>query len=465
MAHLLKLAACLAAICLAAPASSQWLWVDAGPPLATLDNAFVCDVDTVNDLFYVGGGNTVSGMGLDQVPLFCYNGQRWDTVGWFGSMVNAAVLYHDTLVVGGAFERVQGQAVKYIACYVGGAWHPYGDFTYGTDGCDIYSLRVIEDTLYAVGLFRNADGMYCNGLAKRVGGHWEPVGPVPQFAWAPLVYDIAKFQGKLVVSGSLSIPEDSICDVMQLVDGVWRPVGDNFMCGGFDMGGKLAVYKGELYLGCQSYYSSSTPGQGIMRWDGIQWRALGTPGLGLQVEPYVNGYPAQVKTLKVYGDLLYISGWFASVDLMPSMGVAIWDGQNYCIPDCGPHILAHPWWSTNVAVYHDSLYLSSIWGTGLTRYASTDILHQCSTLGIAGHGPAPEPLRVAWSPSEGLVLHGLSDGLHQVQVFDAQGRLVLDTRARSASGRTEGIALQGEGAALYMVVLDHERAVQFVRLE
>ena len=45
-----------------------------------------------------------------------------------------------------------------------------------------------------------------------------------------------------------------------------------------------------------------------------------------------------------------------------------------------------------------------------------------------------------------------------------KGRLVLDTRAHSASGRSEGITLQGEGAALYMVVVDRFQAVKLAAI-
>ncbi|MBK7247052.1 MAG: hypothetical protein IPI05_05205 [Flavobacteriales bacterium] len=179
--------------------------------------------DTVNDVLYAGGGDWFNTDTASYWPLYRYDGTHWDTLGLFGNELKTAVMYHDTLIVGGAFKSILDEPIKRIACFAGGTWQSYGDINSGIEGAYVQSLRVIDGEMYATGPFTHADGYYCNGLAKRVGGHWENVGPVPEYVGTPIMKDIAKYQGKLVVSGIFDFADNSIRNLMQLVDTAWEP--------------------------------------------------------------------------------------------------------------------------------------------------------------------------------------------------------------------------------------------------
>lgn len=77
----------------------------------------------------------------------------------------------------------------------------------------------------------------------------------------------------------------------------------------------------------------------------------------------------------------------------------------------------------------------------LVRYLSTDFAYQCSTLGLEEAVTAEEGFRAAWNASGELVLHGLTDGMHTMRVYDAQGRLVLDKRVESIGGISQELRI------------------------
>jgi hypothetical protein len=71
---------------------------------------------------------------------------------------------------------------------------------------------------------------------------------------------------------------------------------------------------------------------------------------------------------------------------------------------------------------------------------------------------------IPWSISTDgdLTLQGLPEGLHCIQVYDAQGRFVLERNVYSAAGISDAIHLREWSAAVYLVVVDHERTFRLV---
>ncbi|HMN06140.1 MAG TPA: hypothetical protein PKD45_10460 [Flavobacteriales bacterium] len=92
------------------------------------------------------------------------------------------------------------------------------------------------------------------------------------------------------------------------------------------------------------------------------------------------------------------------------------------------------------------------------------ITHFCSelTIGITEVPEEGEGLQACWSPDQGLALLGLSDGPHELRVYDAQGRLVLRQQARSMAGHTGTIPFDPPGSALYLAVVDGQQAARFI---
>ncbi len=446
-----------------ATSTSAQYWEETGSPVYTPAPTIVY-ADSVHDWLLVAG----QGPFIDNMyfPLMRYDGTQWDTLGLFGNQIRSAIVYHDTLIVGGGFTFMAGSNIGQIAYYADGIWHPYGEFADQWGDGLIQRLRLVDGDLYALGQFENVDGQFCNGLAKRVGGHWEPMP-----GWANLNFtidtrlgDIIRYQGKLVVAGAFHNPELSLMNMLQYDGGEWLPVCTNCLHGGQDGVGALIEYEGDLYAGGIFFYATGNAGQGIMRWDGEQWYPLKPMGEGLQNINYSDQYSPSIIDLKVREGLLYIGGGYKFVDHVATpAGICAWDGTDFCILQGEPFSDYY----APFDFYHDTLYGGT--GPGVDdpalRGAIRYLGELCtSTVGVEENAAVAKPLQVVWSPTGELAVLGLSDGTHQLKVYDAQGRLVLDQQITSTAGRGGSVNFSERGAAVYLVVVDHERTGRLVPL-
>jgi hypothetical protein len=180
----------------------------------------------------------------------------------------------------------------------------------------------------------------------------------------------------------------------------------------------------------------------MIRWDGSTWEAVGPPGGGVQLDNYSDTYPPSVFSFQQRDGRLFFNGIFGFVNNLATPAVASWDGTNFCTLGGANFINGQIAYS--FAFYHDSLYIAPSAGiamANLLRYLSTDFTYQCGTLGVGEAVTAEEGFRAAWNASGELVLHGLTDGLHAVRVYDAQGRLVLDKRVESIGGISQELRI------------------------
>lgn len=76
--------------------------------------------------------------------------------------------------------------------------------------------------------------------------------------------------------------------------------------------------------------------------------------------------------------------------------------------------------------------------------------------------PSGTVLQTTWSSAGELTLLGLTDGLHGLRIYDAQGRLVLEQAVQSQAGRTNAVPLREAGTSLYLVVVDNQRTARVV---
>ena len=449
---------------LLAPASSQY-WEEAGLPAYTPAPSLVY-TDTLHDWLLAAGQTPIF---VDPnygscLGLFRYNGLDWDTLGLFGNKVNTAVVYNDTLIVGGGFEYMQDTAIAHIAYYAEGGWHPYGTFGDQWGSGMVQRLRVIDGELYAVGGFEQADGQLSNGLAKRVGGHWEPMPgwPAIDFTFDPWLHDIIRFQGKLMVAGNFTVSGTAMKDLLQYDGSAWVAGCNGCLQGGAENPHVMAIYQDELYVGGGFYYASGNAGQGIMRWDGEEWNSVGAVGDGIQLYDNSDQYTPSVLDLQVRDGLLYIGGAFRFADHVPvPAGICTWDGAEFCVLEGEPFSIYY----APFDFYHDTLYGGTSEGLddpamrGVIRYLG----ELCAnTTGVEEETATAPGLQVTWTSHKDFTLLGLSDGHHTLKVYDAQGRLVLEQAVQSQAGRTNAVPLREAGASIYLVVVDNQRTGRLV---
>ncbi len=98
---------------------------------------------------------------------------RRSVVGRTGTVV-AMASYHQTLVIGGAFSRVDGIPARNLARWNGTTWEELGG---GTDGT-VSRLQVFQGALYAAGRFSEAGGIASAGIAKWTEASSPGTGPV-----------------------------------------------------------------------------------------------------------------------------------------------------------------------------------------------------------------------------------------------------------------------------------------------
>ena len=437
-------------------------WEPAGVP-SFIAAPYICYTDTVRDVMIAAGDHSIVVDSVSYTPLYEYASGQWDTLGLFGNSLRAAVTYNDTLIVGGAFHSVGDQPIARISCFADGVWKPYGSITDVQNAGEVSRLRVVNGVLYALGTFDNADGVFCNGIAKRVGGRWEAVGSLPTFngdgsAW---FIDAVHFQGRLVVTGNFTSVDQTIHDVMAY-DGIsWDPICEG-LTGGFDSGGILAVYQDNLYLGGRYYFGPGTPGQGLMRWDGDLWYAVGQLGGGLQLYNYSDQYPPTIYDFSVRDGLLFVAGAFGFADHVPATGIATWDGSQWC--SLGGSL---DFGVSRMAFYHDTLYVGcgpnadGQLVNGVARFIGSSYEEECAPTAVAEVMPA-HGFGILPQGSGGVILTGLADGSHVVQVLDVQGRLLSTRSLRSQSGRSEEMLLRQQSNALYIIRIDGQFAAKYI---
>lgn len=226
--------------------------------------------------------------------------------------VNCVAIFSGDVIIGGELTYIGGKRVGYIARWDGTKWMSLGA---GVDA-PVDALLADGSSLYVGGKFTAAGGIPVQGLARWDGSSWSAVG------------------GDIAVTGS------SFGGTLARFRGVRA----------------LAIYHGELIAG-GDFESTAHPGiRGIARFDGTEWKPLGT------------GIPGVVYAMATFRDSLYAVGAFDSAGEASASNIARWDGATWNALGGG---IAYP--SSAIAAYNDRLYVGEdeagrIWDRNLTAW-------------------------------------------------------------------------------------------------
>ena len=435
------------------PATQAQNWADLDFPAHIIDwGNFYLDT-AANELYASGINQVISG----RAGLFRRNGNVWDTIGYFGGSpyVSRVIHYHDTLIVGGAFSMVGDETIRTCAYFDGSTWHPYGEFELDAV---IWNLRILDGELYAVGGFRNVDGQSCDGIAKRVGGHWEPVGDFGEVP-SPYLFDVIKYDGKLVCCGNMSIVGENYRDVYVFENGEWGPLGGGLF-GGASGGWVMTIYNGELILGGGFYLSAGNAGQCIMRWNGSIWQPLGV-GTTDDGDDYSSA--PNIHALVVHEDKLFVGGGFSYAGHVPAQGIAVWDGNVWC--GLGSQLgLVHDivFYNDTLLAMHGNYPVDGQATSGGVRYLHTTYDDTCSLptgMGVEVHSPRVATVFVEHGQ---LRVSGLPDGTLPYSIVDLSGRVLQQGRVACQGSQCAPIALGVLSHGAYMVRFTDKPALRFV---
>ena len=239
------------------------------------------------------------------------------------------------LYAGGIFCAAGGVTVKHIARWDGQIWSPVGGGVDGADvvvyALGVFDDgQGSAPALYAGGLFTTAGGVSASNIAKWDGTGWSPVGGgVSGLVYTLTVFDDGSGSGPALYAGGY-VPTAGGVQVNHVAkwDGkTWSPLGSGlsgpaYVLTVFDDGSGTgpALYAAGLFTTAGGVSASN-----IAKWDGSSWSALGGGILG---ETYF-----LVRALTVYDDgtgpALYAGGRFTTAGGVRADGVAKWDGATW----------------------------------------------------------------------------------------------------------------------------------------
>lgn len=304
--------------------------------------------DGRGEALYVAG-DLISAGGRQVSLIGRWDGQRWESVedasglGLGGGGVAALAVYDDgrgpALYAAGSFDRAGGQFVRGIARWDGAQWEPLeGPLGIGVEGT-AQAMAVYDPgdgaRLYIGGLFDRAGGISASNIVSWDGQQFARLGSGFGAGVDNRVLDLEVFEEpdghKLFVGGifdnALGVPTEGIARW----DGQdWSAVGaiaGDYQAAAMEVfddgsGPQLYVAGGDLNTGADTI-------EDLARWDGTQWSAVSDL-------VFEGGTPSAL-CVRQQGDerILYVSGDFDSIGFLPSRGIVQWDGAEWASMDRG----------------------------------------------------------------------------------------------------------------------------------
>ncbi|MCX6917134.1 MAG: hypothetical protein NT167_29530, partial [Verrucomicrobia bacterium] len=245
---------------------------------------------------------------------------KWDGTAWsvLGSGVSGRVyvvaLSGSDLYAGGDFTTAGGVQANYIAKWSGSAWSAFGS---GMDN-SVWALALSGSNLYAGGNFATAGGVQANYIAKWNGSAWLALGSgVSGSVHSLLLSGSDLYVGGLFTYATNTGPSAVNVNYIAKWDGsAWSALGSGVSGWVY----ALALSGSDLYVGGQFTYAtnggpSTVNANGIAKWDGISWSALGS------------GMNGGVSALALWGTDLYAGGSFTTAGGESANYIAKWDGS------------------------------------------------------------------------------------------------------------------------------------------
>lgn len=287
----------------------------------------VACIGQADDGIYVGGLLTAAG----KTPASRI--ARWDGTNWHplaGGTAGGASSANRVLAiagrgsevfVGGTFTNVGGINVGNIARWDGANWWNLG---FGFDA-SVAVLAASADALYAGGSFTNVNdppfNFPVNHIAMWDGNNWNPLGSGVNASGT--VNAIAVSGNNVYIGGTFTTAGGVTANRVAVWNGaIWSSLGTGSANGLNGTVYAVAVNGNNVYVGGSFANAGTTVVRGIARWDGATWSGLGSGATGPST--------AEIRALAVAGDgTLYCSGRFTNISGINANGIARWDGTKW----------------------------------------------------------------------------------------------------------------------------------------
>ena len=275
-----------------------------------------------------------------------WDGDEWLAVGsGFNAGVNALMTIdpdgggplESELIAGGSFTASDATVLSRVARWAGGAWQPQG---FGVSNA-VRSMAAwdpdgggsIPDRLTIAGDFMNAAGPFGNHVVRWNGTSWQAIGTgLPDDAYAVCAWDADGDgpQGAALFAGGDFNEFFEVGDYLQRsTGGNWVEVGGNLngdvlALTTWDPDGNGPLVE-QLIAGGAFTVAAGVGVNGVARWDGAMWHALGGGVAGGAADVYAvasfdpdDGGPL--------APVLVVGGEFVTAGGVTVNNIAMWDG-------------------------------------------------------------------------------------------------------------------------------------------
>ena len=276
---------------------------------------------------YAGGGFTTIG-GVNASCIAKWDGNTWSPLGtgMNGSVSALAIDSSGNLYAGGSFTNAGGVNASGVAKWDGNTWSPLGT---GMNG-SVSALAINSSgNLYAGGSFTNAGGVNANRIAKWDGNTWSALGTgIGDRAYDSINALAVGKDGNLYAGGDFRYAGGLNASHIARWDGTnWSTLGTgmrSFITGDGRVN-SLAVDKdGNLYAGGEFLYAGEVSANRVAKWNGTTWSALGS-GIGQASTAFSSVYALRLDS----SGNLYAGGQFTAVGSLNANHVAKWNGANW----------------------------------------------------------------------------------------------------------------------------------------
>jgi len=271
---------------------------------------------------FVGG--TFTGVGAFSVA----NIARWDGFNWwnmgygFDSSVGVLAVSQNAVYAGGSFTNVTDSftfPVNHIAMWDGFNWHSLGSGVNASSNVNAIAVAG-NGNVYAGGTFTNAGGVTASRIAVWNGVNWASLGTGAQNGVNGTVFAIAINGTDVYVGGNFLNAGTTVVRAIAKWDGAnWSGLGSGAT--GSSTGEiRDMAFGGDGKLYCCGRFTnmSGINANGIARWDGTKWEALGSGFFGSLAVVRGTG-------LTIRGNDVFAVGTFDAAGLSESSGIARWN--------------------------------------------------------------------------------------------------------------------------------------------
>ncbi|MCC7064177.1 MAG: hypothetical protein IT456_15305 [Planctomycetes bacterium] len=303
-----------------------------------------------------------------------------------------SILFAFGLVVAAAIGQTPSWSPEFSASGLGGA---------------VFATVSHNGELYAGGEWFAAAGGTIRGIARYDGAAWRPVSTGIDLSGSlfpftnPQVRALAVYQGQVVLAGTFDRAGGQPCNQIARWNGVaLQPLGQGLQLtfGDADVRA-LAVYNNDLYAAGKFDRAGGLPANGIARWNGTSWSAVGA---GVVTSGGIVGYPY---ALCVHNGALVVGGEFDRAGGNPAQHVASWNGSAWSALGSGPS------WPT---------YALATYGTDLIAAAQFQIGSNVEMV-AKWNGSTWSALGTGGPTLPPLALHVFGSHLYAGGVFDQPG--------------------------------------------